>query len=576
MSFYDILGMLGGLCLFLFGMSFMGKALERRAGNRLEAFLAKLTTKKLAGFFTGLAVTAVIQSSTATTVMVVGFVNSGLMTLGQAVNVIMGANVGTTATAWLLSLRSVGGSGIAGLFRASTFTPFLALVGIILYMFGKKDRKRDTGEILLGFSTLMYGMEIMSASVSGLSGSAKFGELFLLFENPLLGMIAGALLTAVVQSSSAAIGILQTLAMTGKVTYGAAIPIIMGQNIGTCVTALLSSVGATKNAKRAAVVHLSFNVIGAVVWIAVFSVLRRAVSLPFLDRSANLPGIAVSHTVFNILCTLLLFPLSDALKYVSMRLVPDSKVPEKTSELDERLLNTPAVALERCRSLTVTMASGAVGVFKSGFKSIFKYSDELAYDIRKNEEKTDRYEDILNSYLVKLGGMHLGSDEGPEVTRLMRVIEHFERIADCGVRLLECAERGRDKNIVFSDEVKSELETLRKACGEVNSLALAAFSGRDLHDASEIPPLSSVIEARTEEMRGRQIMRMQSGELSVEGGVLLSDILRTADESTEFCGGIAACAGNFSDSVAALHRRGGEADELYESRTAYYTEKYAI
>jgi phosphate:Na+ symporter len=340
MDIFDVLTLIGGLSLFLFGMNIMGQALERRAGGRLRGLLGKLTTNKIAGLLTGLGITAVIQSSSATTVMVVGFVNSGLMTLRQAINVIMGANIGTTVTAWLLSLAGIDSGNIfVKLLKPASFTPILSLIGIILYMFFKNDKKKDTGMILLGFATLMFGMETMSGAVSGLRDVQGFQNLFLMFTNPILGVIAGTILTAIIQSSSASVGILQALAVTGQVSYGAAIPIIMGQNIGTCVTAMISSVGANKNAKRAALVHLSFNVIGTAVWLTVFCVIKVIFGPLLLEEAASLFGIAVAHSVFNLLCTLLMLPLSSFLEKLVIKLVPDSDVPEISAELDDHAVN---------------------------------------------------------------------------------------------------------------------------------------------------------------------------------------------------------------------------------------------
>ena len=384
MSIFNALNLLGGLCLFLFGMNRMGEALERRAGNGLKTLLGKLTTKKSAGFLTGLGVTAVIQSSSATTVMVVGFVNSGLLALKQAINVIMGANVGTTVTAWLLSLSGIDSKNtFVQLLKPTSFTPILALVGVIFYMFCKSGKKKDTGLILLGFATLMFGMDTMSAAVSGLKDVPEFQRLFLMFKNPILGVLAGTILTAIIQSSSASVGILQALAMTGQVSYGAAIPIIMGQNIGTCITAILSSIGTNKNAKRAALVHLSFNVIGTTVLLSVFSVVKYAFAPALLDESASLVGIAVAHSVFNIICTILLLPMSSLLEKLVIKLVPDAKTPEKEQMLDERLLTTPAVALERCRAVAAEMAKCSVESICCAVDTLKEYSPKIASKVRE-------------------------------------------------------------------------------------------------------------------------------------------------------------------------------------------------
>ena len=408
MDIFDILTMIGGLSLFLFGMNIMGESLERRAGSSLRALLGKLTTNRMLGFLTGLAVTAVIQSSSATTVMVVGFVNSGLLTLGQAINVIMGANVGTTVTAWILSLSGIEGSSlIVRLLKPSSFTPVLALVGIIFYMFLKDSRKKDTGMILLGFATLMFGMETMSGAVKGLKDVPQFQQLFLLFSNPVLGTLAGAVLTAVIQSSSASVGILQALSATGQVTYAAAIPIIMGQNIGTCVTAMLSSVGTTKNAKRAAIVHLMFNIIGTVVCLVLFSLARALFHPAILGERATYLGISVCHTAFNVICTAMLLPSGNLLEKLVCRMVPDARQPEAVAELDERLLTTPSIALERCRTLTGEMADTAALALGQGLQSLLDFSPELSHSVREDENRTDHYEDILGTYLVKLSALQI-------------------------------------------------------------------------------------------------------------------------------------------------------------------------
>ena len=397
MDIFNVLTLIGGLSLFLFGMNIMGQSLERRAGGKLRSLLGKLTTSKAARLLTGLGITAIIQSSSATTVMVVGFVNSGLMTLKQAINVIMGANIGTTVTAWILSLAGIdSGNLFIKLLKPSSFTPVLALVGIIFYMFCKNDKKKDTGMILLGFATLMFGMETMSGAVSGLRDVPAFQSLFVMFQNPILGVLAGAVLTAIIQSSSASVGILQALTATGQVSYGAAIPIIMGQNIGTCVTAMISSVGANKNAKRAAMVHLSFNIIGTVVWLTVFCVVKAILTPVILSESASLLGIAVIHSIFNVLCTILMLPLSGFLERLVNWLVPDAKQPEVHQELDDRLLTTPSIALERCRVVAADMAKTAVKALKDSLTSLCSYSSELAVSIREKEEQTDCYEDNLN------------------------------------------------------------------------------------------------------------------------------------------------------------------------------------
>ena len=412
MDLFNVLNLIGGLSLFLFGMTLMGQALERRAGNRLKALLGRMTTNRFAGLLTGLGVTAIIQSSSATTVMVVGFVNSGLMTLKQSINVIMGANIGTTVTAWILSLAGIESSNFfIRLLKPSSFTPVLALAGIIFYLASKNTKRKDTGLILLGFATLMYGMETMSDAVSVLRSVPSFQQMFLTFTNPILGVIAGAVLTAIIQSSSASVGILQALASTGAVSYGAAIPIIMGQNIGTCITAILSSIGTTRNAKRAALVHFAFNLIGAAVWLTVFCLVKTILAPIFLTQAADLMGIAVVHSMFNILCTLLMLPFSQVLEQMVCRILPDAKVPEKEKELDERLLGSPVLALNQCRQVLGNMAELSIRAFRDSAACVLNYDKVIADRIREAENNTDHLEDLISTYLLKLTSRHLGDEE---------------------------------------------------------------------------------------------------------------------------------------------------------------------
>lgn len=542
MDIFDILGLMGGLSLFLFGMNVMGQALERRAGGNLRSLLGKLTTNKAAGLLTGLGITAVIQSSSATTVMVVGFVNSGLMTLKQAINVIMGANIGTTVTAWVLSLAGIeSGNVFVSLLKPSSFTPVLAMVGIIFYMFCKGDRKKDTGMILLGFATLMFGMETMSGAVSGLRNVPGFQSLFIMFQNPVLGVLAGAVLTAVIQSSSASVGILQALAVTGQVSYGAAIPIIMGQNIGTCVTAMISSVGANKNAKRAATVHLSFNVIGTAVWLTVFWLIHAFFSPVFLDQPASLFGIAVAHSVFNLLCTILMLPLSGFLEKLVNRIVPDAKQPEMQSELDERLLSTPAIALERCHKVAADMAGTAISALKESLEYLHHASPQLAASIREKEERTDHYEDILGTYLVKLSAKQISGADSAEAAKLLKMIGDFERISDHAVNILESAEEMQGKSLVFTADAESELGIIIAAVNEILDLSLAAFLADDLETASMVEPLEQVIDRLKEQMRIRHIFRMQQGRCSIDAGFIWSDLLTNLERTSDHCSNIAGC-----------------------------------
>lgn len=580
MDIFNVLTMIGGLCLFLFGMNLMGQALERRAGGKLQSLLDKMTGSVPAGFLTGLGITAIIQSSSATTVMVVGFVNSGLMTLRQAINVIMGANVGTTVTAWLLSLAGISGSNIwVNLLKPSSFTPVLALIGIIFYMFCKSGKKKDTGMILLGFATLMFGMETMSGAVSGLKDVPAFASLFLMFKNPILGVLAGALLTGIIQSSSASVGILQALAVTGQVSYAAAIPIIMGQNIGTCVTALISSVGTQKNAKRAAVVHLMFNVIGVVVLLTAFWIVKIVFAPAILDENATMSGIAIAHSLFNILCTAMLLPAGGLLEKLAIRIVPDKGGKEQPVELEERLLITPSVALGRCRAVAGEMARCAGEALHVALTTFENYSPELAESIRENESRCDRYEDELGTYLVRLSAQQLSDAESEEATELLKIIGDFERISDHAVNLLAASEELRSKGLGFSATAEKELKVLIGAVSEILNTAERAFSEKDLAAAAQVEPLKQVIGALKEQMRTRHILRMQQGHCSIEAGFVWSDLLTDLERTADHCSNIAGCVLDAANHGLNLHEtlRAMRADDP-DFRRAYgtYAEKYRL
>ena len=579
MTIFDVLTMIGGLSLFLFGMNTMGNALERRAGSSLQTILKKITENTFLGFLTGLAVTAVIQSSSATTVMVVGFVNSGLMTLRQAIGVIMGANVGTTVTAWILSLSGLSGDNLfIQLLKPTSFTPILALTGTVLFMFGKTTKKKDSAMILLGFATLMFGMDTMSGAVEGLKNVPAFTNLFLMFENPILGVLAGALLTAVIQSSSASVGILQALAATGKVSYGSVIPIIMGQNIGTCITALLSAVGATKNARRAALVHLSFNVLGTGILLAVYSIIRAILSPAILGEGASLAGIAVCHSAFNILCAVILFPCSRLLEKLAMRLIPEGEK-EETVELDERLLITPAVALQRCHELTLEMARGAFKALTVALDARKEYSPELEQAVRDSEERIDRYEDILGTYLVKLSMKPLTEKENQHVAKLLKMIGDFERISDHGVNLVESAAEMREKEIVFTPSAQKEIDTISSAVAEIAKLTLEAFENGNANAADTIEPLEEIIDELKEELRSRHIKRLQGGECTIAAGFVWSDLLTDLERVSDHCSNVAGCLMEMEREDMDLHdalRKFRSDSEIYRKNLELYSEKYLL
>ncbi len=580
MTIFDALRLIGGLCLFLFGMNIMGQALERRAGDKLRSVLEKLTGNKATGFLTGLGVTSVIQSSSATTVMVVGFVNSGIMTLKQAINVIMGANVGTTVTAWILSLGGISSDNpIVQMLKPTSFTPLLALIGIVLYMFCKNSKKNDTGMILLGFATLMFGMDTMSASVAGLADVPEFTNLFIAFKNPILGVLAGAILTAIIQSSSASVGILQALADTGCVSYGAAIPIIMGQNIGTCITAIISSTGANKNAKRAALVHLSFNVIGTIVWLSVYSIVKQLFSPALLDESASLVGIAIAHSAFNILCTILLLPLSGMLEKIAVTLIPDSNTRERPAMLDERLLATPPVALERCSVLVNKMGMMAVSGLKQSLEVLASYDGDKVAEIKQIEDRTDNYEDVISTYLVKLGGHQMSDSDSLESNKLFKMAGDFERIADHSMNVIDSAEELKLKGIHFSDDAQCELDIMISAVTEILDLTQQAFTENDLNSAACVEPLEQVIDEIKETLRTNHIKRLQNGKCSIEAGFVWFDLLHDLERVSDHCSNIAGCVIEAAHYHISLHEglrfiRNDSTD--YYEKFKHYKDTYRI
>ena len=577
---FDALALIGGLCLFLFGMNVMGDGLERRAGNSLKALLGKLTDSKLKGFLTGMGVTAVIQSSSATTVMVVGFVNSKVMTLKQSIGVIMGANIGTTITSWLLSLGGISSDNILmKLLKPMSFTPILALIGIAFTMFSKSSKKKDVGTILLGFATLMFGMDAMSGAVKGLAEVPEFQNLFLAFTNPILGVLVGALVTAIIQSSSASVGILQALSATGAVSYAAAIPIIMGQNIGTCVTALLSSFGTNKNAKRAAIVHLSFNVIGTVIWLSVFSIISAIFNPIILTESSSYFGIAVCHSVFNILCTILLLPASSLLEKLAYRLVPEGKAPEKVVELDERLLATPAIAVEQSSHLASKMASEAIEGFRLSITAITNYTPEIAEKIRKIEDDTDHYEDVLGTYLTKLSKSQVSDEDSAIVTKLLKAIGDFERISDHAVNVLESVEELREKGIEFSPAAREEIAVLCAATDEILALTEAAYINNDLAIAYDVEPLEQVIDNLKTLLRNNHIARLKDGACTVETGFIWSDLITNFERVSDHCSNVAVGIIDVSEHTMNAHEvikslKAGNSN--YSDKYEEYSEKYSV
>lgn len=580
MNIFDGLTMIGGLCLFLFGMSLLGTGLEKRAGSGLKRLLERMTSNRLAGFLTGLGITAVIQSSSATTVMVVGFVNSGLMTLRQAINVTIGANVGTTVTAWVLSLTGIQSDNmLVQLLKPSSFTPLLALFGIILFMLGRGSKKKDTGLIFLGFATLMFGMGTMSDAVAGLRNDPGFQNTFLMFSNPILGVLAGTVLTAIIQSSSASIGILQAISATGGVTYGSAIPIILGMDIGTCITALLASMGTNRNARRAAVVHLFFNVIGTVVFLGLFYLTDMIVAFVFVDHAANQLGIAIINTAFKLLNTALLLPMAGFLEKLACRVVPDSKQQMYTTELDKRLLATPSIAIGRCRTVTEDMAAAALRAVNQALDALDTRDMQNAKTIREDEALADRYEDMLGTYLVKLSSRAMSDTDSAESAKLLHIIGDLERISDHAVNILSSVEEMQDKKLVFSAQAQAELRTLSAAVRETLQLAIAAFSENNPERAARVEPLEQVVDALKEQLRSRHIYRLQRGSCSVEAGFVLSDLLTNLERVADHCSNIAGCVIEISHASFDLHEylrdvRSGSTE--FAALYRVYAEKYTL
>lgn len=581
MYLFGFLELIGGLALFLFGMSLMGTGLERSAGNKLKGLLERLTSKKMNGLLMGMAVTAIIQSSSATTVMVVGFVNSGIMTLKQAIHVIMGANVGTTITAWILSLTGIQGNNLfITLLKPSSFTPILALIGIIYYMFIKNQRKRDIGLILLGFATLIYGMEAMSAAVKPLGEVEGFRNMLLLFSNPILGVLIGALVTGIIQSSSASVGILQALSATGQVTMGTAIPIIMGQNIGTCVTALISSVGTNKNARRAALVHLYFNIIGTLVFLSIFTISNRIFSFAFVHQTANHVYIAIAHSTFNIFCTALLLPFSGFLERLAYKTIKDDNKQDKVLLLDSRLFSTPAIAINRSKTIAKEMAYISMNAVKQAFPLIQSYDENQAQKIKEAEEQTDTYEDALGTYLVKLSGQNLSAKDSTEVAKLLFLIGEFERIADYALNITKSAQEMAEKKIRFSEYARHELSVMTSAVEEVVEIAFKAFDENDISLATKVDPLEEVIDNLKSTLKKNHIARLQCNECTIELGFVFSDLITVLERISDHCSNIAGCIIEMSHDSMNMHDYQNklklEPSNEYVKLLKEYSLKYAI
>ena len=541
MSIFNLFTLMGGLALFLYGMNLMGESLEQQAGGKLQVILSKLSDNPLKGFLLGLGVTAVIQSSSATTVMVVGFVNSGIMQLHQAVGIIMGSNVGTTVTSWLLSLTGIQGDSFwVKMLKPSSFGPILAFAGIILAMFCKSSKKKGVGNILLGFFILMTGMEFMSSSMKPLADMPWFSSLFLHFSNPILGVLAGAALTAIIQSSSASVGILQALALTGSVTYGSAIPIIMGQNIGTCVTAMISSVGASKNAKRAAFVHLYFNVIGVVLFLTAFYSLNTLLHFEIIHDTVSVMGIAVIHSTFNVITTLVLLPFNRVLEKLAILTVPDGTSKDAAAPLlDKRLLGTPAVATSRAHQCTVDMAQLAQSGLLKAMSLVHVWNDQVSDEVVEREEQVDHYEDALGTYLVQLSGLPLTVDDNRTVNTLLYSLSDLERISDHSLNLRKSALEVRDKQVVFSHQALEDLNLVEWAVQDIVNLTVQAFANQDNNAARQVEPLEQVIDEIVHQVRSRHVERLQNGQCSITNGFILADLLTCYERVADHCSNVA-------------------------------------
>lgn len=588
MSIFNVIAMIGGLALFLYGMELLGEGLSKTSGGKLEAILERLTSSPIKGVLLGAGVTAVIQSSSATTVMVVGFVNSGIMKLSQAVGIIMGANIGTTATSWLLSLTGIEGDSLfISLLKPMSFSPILAMIGIIMIMFMKKEKFHDIGKILVGFAILMYGMEAMSSAVEPLAEVPEFTSILTMFSNPILGMLAGMLLTAVIQSSSASVGILQALSATGSVTYATALPIIMGQNIGTCVTAMISSIGAKKNAKRAALVHLYFNIIGTVVFMLLFYLLNAFVNFDFLTESATPVGIATVHSIFNVFATCILLPFSKGLEKLAYMSVREDKSDVQTVDkdgefalLDERFLDKTSLAMQHCRTVTNNMAQLSKQALFKSLELFTDYSEEEAEEVSRIEERVDRYEDELGTYLMKLSSRDLTEQDSETLNMLLHSIGNFERISDHACNLVDEARQMHDRNMSFSEKAALELGIFTGAVKDIVNMSFKAFADEDVSEAMLVEPLEEVIDDMDVELKARHIRRLREGKCTIELGFVHSDILTNYERIADHCSNIAVCIIEIKRDGFDTHEYLGSIkrgdNEQFKKRYMEYKEKYKL
>ncbi|MCR4780222.1 MAG: Na/Pi cotransporter family protein [Ruminiclostridium sp.] len=582
MTIFDAFSLLGGVALLLYGVKLLGQGLEKKAGGKLKSLLAACTSTKFKGFLLGVGITALIQSSATTTVMVVGFVNSGILTLGQAIGIIMGANLGTSVTSWIMSLIGVESDVFWVQFlKPQSFTPLIAFAAIILLLVFKKDAKKaDTASILFGLAFLMYGMQNITAAVSGLKDVPEFTELMGMFSNPLLGVLAGAVITAIIQSSAASVGILQAVSLNGQLTYSSAVPIIMGQNIGTCVTAMLSSLGANKNAKRAAFIHLSFNTIGTLVWLTIYCIINAALS-PAISNEAVTPlGIAICHSTFNILTIVTLAPFNKLLEKLACTVIRDGTDKGEFALLDDRLLSTPSVAIERSRSVAIKMAHEAISSLELSFEILFDYNEKKAKKVRDLEESVDMYEDSLGTYLVKITDQNITEQGSHEVTQLLHTIGDFERLSDHAVNIVESAEEINDKELRFSDKAQKEIRVMVDAVREILDMSVTAFETNDLKMAVSVEPLESVVDYLKVQIKTAHIERLRKQECTMEMGFVLSDMLTNLERISDHCSNIAVCMIEVSHHSFDMHEylnhlkreSSLEYDKLYE----FYKSKYSI
>ncbi|MCH5196576.1 MAG: Na/Pi cotransporter family protein [Oscillospiraceae bacterium] len=570
MSFQDVLSMIAGLCVFMFGMHTLSSALEKFAGSRIETLLNKMTSNPIKGVALGAAVTALLQSSAATTVMMVGFVNSGLLKLSQVISVIMGANIGTTATAWLVSLSSLAGSDVSGIMSIlnfNTIVTIIAVVGIVFAMFTKSDKKKTVGYILVGFSLLMIGMNMMSGASETLKDNPDFTKFMAMFSNPVLGVVAGALLTAVLQSSSVSIGILQSISnQTGTVTYKIALPILLGQNIGSCVTALISSIGANKAAKRVAIVHLYFNLIGTVVFLGLFYLVTAFIDIPVVNENLNAVGIAIVHSCFNILATALFLPFTKQLEKLACLTIRDSKDDEmKMPILDKRLLNTPAVAIEQCKNVAYKMADLTHKTLLMSIDLVNNYDPKIAAEIVENENTIDIYEDKIGSYILQVASKDLTVSDSQVVSNLLHTIGDLERISDHAVNITEAAEEMHDKKIKFSPAAEKEMAVMTAALREILDMSFSAFLTNDVALAKEVEPLEDVIDGIRTELKSRHVERLRNGICTIELGFILQDLLTNYERVSDHCSNIAVCLIQIKENSLDTHEYINELKKLEKS-----------